>query len=118
MDKGGKVDEILTVQQNLSEVRGQIEQLDAQHAHDLHRVATSTITLSLTEDRPNPTPAKPGPTARIDGAWHSGLNALADTVVSLLSAIVWCVAYAPIPLALAGVTYAAARLLKRRTASA
>jgi Domain of unknown function (DUF4349)/Putative zinc-finger len=118
MDKGGKVDEILEVQQNLSEVRGQIEQLDAQHVHDLHRVATSTISVSLTDDRPNPTPAKPGPTARIDGAWHSGLNALADTVVSLLSAIVWCVAYAPIPLALAGVTYAAARLLKRRTASA
>jgi Domain of unknown function (DUF4349)/Putative zinc-finger len=118
MDKGGKVDEILEVQQNLSEVRGQIEQLDAQHVHDLHRVATSTISVSLTDDRPNPTPAKPGPTARIDGAWHSGINALADTVVSLLSAIVWCVAYAPIPLALAGVTYAAARLMKRRTASA
>jgi hypothetical protein len=118
MDRGGKVDEILTVQQNLSEVRGQIEQLDAQHAHDVHRVATSTITLTLTEDRPNSAPAKPGPTARIDGAWHSGLNTLADTMISLLSAIVWCVAFAPIPLALAGITYAATRLLKSRTASA
>ena len=37
MDKGGKVDEILTVQQNLSDVRGQIEELDAQHQNDLHR---------------------------------------------------------------------------------
>jgi anti-sigma factor RsiW len=118
MDKGGKVSDILEVQQNLSEVRGQIEQLAAQHANDLHRVATSTISIALTEDRPNPTPAKPGPTARIDGAWHGGLNALADTVVSLLSVIVWCVAYAPIPLGLAGITYAATRLLKRRTASA
>ena len=118
MDKGGKVDEILTVQQNLSEVRGQIEQLDAQHQHDLHRVATSTITVTLTEDRPNATPAKPGPTARIDGAWHSGVNALADTVVSLLSAIVWCVAYAPVPLGLAGIAYAAVRALRSRTASA
>ncbi|MDB5071109.1 MAG: hypothetical protein JWM87_2220 [Candidatus Eremiobacteraeota bacterium] len=118
MDKGGKVDEILTVQQNLSDVRGQIEQLDAQHKHDLHRVATSTVTITLTEDRPNATPAKPGPTARIDGAWHSGLNALADTVVSLLSAIVWCVAYAPVPLGIAGITYAATRLLRSRTAPA
>ena len=90
MDRGGKVDEILTVQQNLSEVRGQIEQLDAQHQHDLHRVATSTITVALTEDRPDAAPAKPGPSARIDGAWHSGLNALADTVISFLSTIVWC----------------------------
>jgi anti-sigma factor ChrR (cupin superfamily) len=118
MDKGGKVDEILTVQQNLSDVRGQIEQLDAQHKHDVHRVATSTITVTLTEDRPNAAPAKPGPSARIDGAWHSGLNALADTVVSLLSTIVWCVAYAPIPLGLAAITYAATRVFRNRTASA
>jgi Domain of unknown function (DUF4349) len=118
MDRGGKVDEILTVQQNLSEVRGQIEELDAQHAHDLHRVATSTISVTLTEDRPNAVPAKPGPTARIDGAWHSGLNALADTVVALLTTIVWCVAYAPFPLALGGLAYLATRLLNKRTASA
>jgi len=118
MDKGGKVDEILTVQQNLSDVRGQIEQLDAQHAHDLHRVATSTISLALTEDRPNAVPAKPGPTARIDGAWHSGLNALADTVVMLLTTIVWCVAYAPFPLALGGLAFLATRLFKKRAAAA
>jgi hypothetical protein len=117
MDKGGKVDDILTVQQNLSEVRGQIEQLDAQHRNDLHRVATSTIAVSLTEDRPNATPAKPGPTARIDGAWHSGLNALADNVIAFITTLVWCVAYAPIPLALAGVTYAVARALQKRAAT-
>ena len=114
MDKGGKVDEILTVQQNLGDVRGQIEQLDAQHQHDLHRVATSTIDLSLSEDRPNAAPAKPGPTARIDGAWHGGLNALADTVVSLLSALAFCVAFAPVPLALAGAAYFATRFLRAR----
>jgi len=116
MDKGGKVDDILTVQQNLSEVRGQIEQLDAQHRNDLHRVATSTIAVSLTEDRPNSTPAVPGPTARIDGAWHSGLNALADNLIAFVTTVVWCIAYAPIPLALAGVTYAVARALQKRTA--
>ncbi|HEY0383346.1 MAG TPA: DUF4349 domain-containing protein [Candidatus Elarobacter sp.] len=117
MDKGGKVDDILTVQQNLSEVRGQIEQLDAQHRNDLHRVATSTIAISLTEDRPNATPAKPGPTARIDGAWHSGLNALADNLMAFITLLVWCIAYAPIPLALAGVTYAVARTLHKRAAA-
>ncbi|HWT04634.1 MAG TPA: DUF4349 domain-containing protein [Xanthomonadales bacterium] len=116
MDKGGKVDDILTVQQNLSETRGQIEQLDAQHRNDVHRVATSTIAISLTEDRPNATSAKPGPTARIDGAWHSGLNALADNLIAFVTTVVWCIAYAPIPLALAGVTYAVARALQKRTA--
>ncbi len=118
MSKGGKVDDILSVQQNLSEVRGQVEQLDATHQHDLHRVATSTISVSFTEERVNETPAKPGPSARIDGAWQSGVNALADTVVALLSTIAWCVAYSPIPLGLAAIGYAALRLLKRRFASA
>ena len=116
MDKGGKVDDVLTVQEHLSEVRGQIEQLDAQHRNDVHRVATSTIAISLTEDRPNATSAKPGPTARIDGAWHSGLNALADNLIAFVTAVVWCVAYAPIPLALAGLTYAVARGLQKRLA--
>ena len=102
MDRGGKVGEILTVQQNLSDVRGQIEELDAQHQHDLHRVATSTITAVLTEDRPTGAPAKPGPTARIDGAWHAGLNALGDTLVAFVSGLVWCVAYAPVPLGIIG----------------
>lgn len=118
MDKGGKVDEILTVQENLSDVRGQIEQLDAQHQNDLHRVAMSPIAIILTEDRGNATPAQPGPSARIDGAWQSGVNALADTVISLLSTIAWCVAYSPIILGLAAVIYAAARLFRRRPASA
>ena len=122
MDRGGKVAEILTVQQHLSDVRGQIEELTAQHRHNLHRLATSTISIALTEDRPNAAPAKPGPTARIDGAWHNGLNALTDTVISLLAAIAWCVALAPIPLGIAAAAYAAvyaaARLLKRRPASA
>ncbi len=116
MDKGGKVDEILNVQQNLTDVRGQIEQLDAQHRNDVHRVATSTIAVTLTEDRPNATPAKPGPTARIDGAFHNGLNALADSAIALLSTIAWCVAVAPIPLTLAGIIYAVARALQKRTA--
>jgi hypothetical protein len=117
MDKGGKVDEILSVQQNLTDVRGQIEQLDAQHRNDVHRVATSTIAVSLTEDRPNAAPAKPGPTARIDGAFRSGLSALADNLIAFLATLAWCVAYAPIPIALAGVTYVVARALQKRTAA-
>ena len=109
MDKGGKVDEILTVQQNLSEVRGQIEQLDAQHQHDVHRVATSTISVELTEDRPNAAPAKPGPSARIDGAWHAGLSALADSVVAIVSSVAWCLAYSPVPLVLGAAVFGVLR---------
>jgi hypothetical protein len=117
MDRSGKVADILTVQQNLSDTRGQIEQLDAQHQRDVHRVATSTISIQLTEDRPG-APAKPGPSARIDGAWHGGLNALGDTLVALISTIAWCVAYSPVPLALAGIAYTATRLVGRRRATA
>lgn len=117
MSRGGKVDDILTVQQNLSDVRGQIEQLDATHQHDLHRVATSTIQVSLTEERANATPAQPGPGARIDGAWQSGVNALAQTVVALISTIAWCVAYSPVLAVSGALLYAGRRLWRRRFAS-
>jgi hypothetical protein len=121
MSKGGKVQDILDVQQHLADVRGEIEQLDAQHQHDVHRVATSTISLALSEDRPNGAPAKPGPTARIDGAWHDGLGVLGDAITSVLATIAWCVAFAPLPLATSAVAYAAfraLRALRRRAASA
>jgi Domain of unknown function (DUF4349)/Putative zinc-finger len=118
MDKGGKVTDILTVQEKLGEVRGEIEQLDAQHKHDVHRVATSTIDVTLTEDRPNATPAKPGPSARIDSAWHNGVNALADTVIAFVSTAAWALAYSPVPLALIALAYGVFRLIGRRTASA
>ncbi len=114
MDKGRNVNDLLQVQQQLSDVRGSIEELAAQHQHDVHRVATSTITLALSEDRPNGVPAKPGPTARIDGAWHAGLSALGSTVTALLATIAWCVAVAPLPLGLAALGYAAVRLIRRR----
>jgi hypothetical protein len=115
MDRGGKIDEILSVQQSLSDVRGQIEQLEAQDRNDLHRVATSTISITLTEDRPELTPARPGPTARIDTAWRAGIAALGATLIALASTLAWCIAYAPIPLALAAITYAAVRTIRART---
>ncbi|MBV8579772.1 MAG: DUF4349 domain-containing protein [Candidatus Eremiobacteraeota bacterium] len=118
MDKGGKVGEILTVQQNLSDVRGQIEELQAQHVHDLHRVATSTIAITLSEDRPNGAPAKPGASARIDGAWRSGVSALADTFLAFVTAFVWCVAFAPVPLAAGAVAYAVLRTYRMFGSSA
>jgi len=109
MDKRGSVDEILTVEQKLSDVRGSIEELDAQHQRDLHRVATSTISLTLTEDHPRAGPPKPGPTARIDGAWQNGVRALADTVVALVSVLAWSVAFSPVLLGAAGLAYLAKR---------
>ncbi len=114
MDRGGKVGDVLEVQQNLSDVRGQIEELEAAHRNDVHRVATSTITLQISEDRPDQLPAKPGPSARIDGAWHSGLTALADTITTLLAAIAWCIAYAPIPLAVIAAGGAITRIARTR----
>ncbi len=112
MDRGGKVGDVLEVQQSLSDVRGRIEELEATHRSDVHRVATSTIALQLSEDRPDQLPAKPGPSARIDGAWHSGLNALADTITTLLAAIAWCTAYAPIPLTIIAAGAAIAHLTR------
>jgi len=117
MDRGGKVDEILQVEQSLSDVRGRIEELEGRHRANLHRVATSTIALELSEDRPDALPAKPGPSARIDGAWNAGLRALSDTVVAVVSGLAWCVAYAPV-LGAGVAAYATVRRLRRRSRAA
>ena len=113
MDRGGKTSDVLAAQQQLTETRGQIERLTAEHRSNLHRTATSTIALTLTEDRPVPTSAKPGPTARIDASWHAGLNALADALTALVASAVWCVAVSPLPLAIAGAGLAASVAVRK-----
>jgi hypothetical protein len=46
------------------------------------------------------------------------VNALGDTVIAVLSLVVWCVAYAPVPLALGGAIYGATRFVRSRFSAA
>ena len=46
MDRAGRIEDVLAVQMRLEEVRGQIEQLEAQRAHLADQAALSTLTVS------------------------------------------------------------------------
>lgn len=46
MDRAGRIDDVLAVQMRLQDVRGQIEQLEAQRAHLADQAALSTLTVS------------------------------------------------------------------------
>ena len=114
MDRGGKLADVLSVQQTLSDVRGQIEQLQSEHDHNLHRVATSTIALSLTER--SHAAAPPGALGRIADAWRDGARALLATIVDVLAMLAWGAGYAPLPLTLAAACYAGTLAVRRRWA--
>lgn len=117
MDRGGKTSDVLEAQQQLSETRGQIERLVAEHRANVHRTVTATIQVSLSEEQRQPASAKPGPTARIDGAWRAGLGALADTIVGWISGAVWFAAISPLLLAPLSVATLAAYAVRRRAAT-
>ena len=46
MDRAGRIEDVLAVQARLQDVRGQIEQLEAQRAHLADQAALSTLTVS------------------------------------------------------------------------
>jgi hypothetical protein len=111
MDRAGRIEDVLSVQMRLEDVRGQIEQLEAQRAHLADQAALSTITVSWF------TPVAAVAAAR--EGWDLGTEidaALAQTVEALqrvASAGVWfAVVVAPllgIPLLLLLLVVAVAR---------
>jgi hypothetical protein len=98
-------------------VRGQIEQLEAQHQRHLHRVATSSVELSLLEARPARSATRRRSVLR-DRSSRAGSGALSDTLIALISGIVWCAALSPIPLGLAAIAYTGVQILRRRRTAA
>lgn len=84
MTKAKDVNETLTVQNQLSTVRGQIEELVAQQTRLNDQVAYSTVTLNLTE--PGVAIDEPTPTG-LAGAWRRAVDGaeavLGGTIVSL-----------------------------------
>jgi Domain of unknown function (DUF4349) len=102
-----KIQDIITVQERLTEVRTQIEQISAQKANLGNQVAMSTITLNL-QEKNNADDAATKPTAKkekgfsdqVSQSWKNGTKALGNVLTAL---VVVFVALAPfIPLMLIG----------------
>jgi hypothetical protein len=118
-----KIQDIITVQERLTEVRTQIEQISAQKANLGNQVAMSTITLNLQEKIKADAPAAKvkakkakGFSAQVSQSWNNGTRALGNVLTAL---VVVFVALAPfIPLMLIGGLLALYLLRRTRRADA
>ncbi len=120
-----KIQDIITVQERLTEVRTQIEQISAQKANLGNQVAMSTITLNLQEkvkadaikpkSKPKAKKVK-GFSDQVSQSWSNGTKALGNVLTAL---VVVFVALAPfIPLMLIGGLLALYLLRRTRRADA
>ncbi len=114
MDRSGTIDQVLSVTQQLSSVREQIEQLDAQLASTKYQVAYSTIDISFISPALIVTPTS---MKLLGDAWLSAVASLRKVTIRLLSLGLWLVVFSPYLVALALVTVLALRRLRGRLAT-
>jgi Domain of unknown function (DUF4349) len=104
MDKSGSVKDILSVSQELSNVRQSIEQINAQLKNLQNQVSYSTITLNL-EAAVSSSNQGRGLGSQVQESWNNSTNSLGKVTVGLLKLSIWLMVYSPVLLILAGGIY-------------
>jgi hypothetical protein len=116
MDRSGRVGEVLAVENQLSDVRDQIEKLDAETHALAARVATSTIEVHF-EDAVTATLAEPSVGTTLGNAWRGAWQGSRDAAVALVARSFYFIAFGPywlVPLAVIG--FAVSRFRRRLVA--
>lgn len=111
MDRSGSVGQVLDAENQLSQVREQIETLQSDLKSMEGRVAYSTITASI-EAESSPAPVEPTALSQLVTAWHAAVHALSQTTVGLIAALLWLLVFVPYFLAaslVAWIVYAQSR---------
>ncbi|QLE55861.1 DUF4349 domain-containing protein [Nostoc sp. TCL26-01] len=116
MDRSGSVRDVLSVAQELSNVRQSIEQIDAQIKNLQNQVAYSTITLSL-EAAVSSTSPQRAVGSQIQQTWNNSTQSLADFTISLLKLGIWLLVYSPYFLILVAGGYAIYRWRRNQLTS-
>ena len=114
MDRYGDIDQVLRVTQELSNVREQIETLDAQLKGMQYQVAYSTITINFLT--PFAIAKPPAGVGILTNAWHAALVALEGLTIGLLSFGLWLVAFSPYVLLLGLLVVLTLRRVRVRSA--
>ncbi|QIR39527.1 DUF4349 domain-containing protein [Tolypothrix sp. PCC 7910] len=104
MDRSGSVRDVLSVAQELSNVRQSIEQIDAQLKNLQNQVAYSTITLNLEAAVSSSSPQR-GLGSQIQETWNNSSNSVGEFTVGLLKLAIWLMVYSPYLLILAAAIY-------------
>ncbi|MBD1942662.1 DUF4349 domain-containing protein [Coleofasciculus sp. FACHB-712] len=117
MERSGSVGDVLKVANELSNVRQNIEQLDAQLKSLRSRVAYSTITLTLEEAIAGIPPARPlGSDVR--ETWNQATHSLGELTTSLIRLAIWLAVFSPFLLVLVAVPVGYQRFKQQRSQSA
>ncbi len=115
-----KISDVIEVEQQLARVRGEIEQMEGRLRYLTNRVALTTVTITVREERDYVPPEAPTYTAQIAQSWNGSLEALRQFGQSLGLAIVaaapWLVV-AGIVAAPVGLVFAKRRRSATRTSN-
>lgn len=113
MERSGTITEILSVQEELTNIRGQIESLKGriQYLEQSAKMATISVNLALSEELlPIPPSEKWRPVYVIKRAWHSVLASLRG--ISYL--LIWIVIYSLIWIPLAVIVWKVRKIWKKK----
>lgn len=107
MDRSGSIAQVLDAENQLSQVREQIETLESQLKSMRTQVAYATISVNIEAEAAS-APVEPTPLSQLASAWSAAVHAVAQTTVGLIAVLLWLlvfVPYAAIAVAAAYVTY-------------
>jgi Domain of unknown function (DUF4349) len=94
MDRSGTVGQVLDAENQLSQVREQIETLESDLKTMHAQVVYSTISVTLEAEAAN-APVEPKAASQLATAWNAALHALSQTTVALIAFLLWLVVFAP-----------------------
>jgi hypothetical protein len=94
MDRSGSVDQILNVENQLSDVRQQIETLEADLKTMQRRVTYSTITVQLDAEPVAPA-VRPQALVQLANAWRDDVASLGQLAIAVVAMLMWLVVFAP-----------------------
>lgn len=100
MDRSGSVGQVMDAENQLSQVREQIETLDSETKAMVQRVRYSTITVSM-EAEVASAPLAPAGVAQLTSAWMASTAALTQFTLGVITAVIWMLTFAPYALAVA-----------------
>ncbi len=110
LQRTGKMSDVLEVEQEISRVRGEIEEMEAQQKALEHRVDFATIELRLSEEF-HAQLGTPSLSNRLRNAVVSGFQSAADTVMGML---LYCLDYGPSLLLWLAILFFPGRFIWRR----
>lgn len=114
LQKSGSIRDILAVNQQMSQTRQQIEQIDAQLKNLRTRVAYSTVNLTIEQSVAGLADANPV-TAQLAETWGRATQSVGKVTIGLLKFGLWLLAYTPYWLILAAGIWAMRRWAIRRS---